>query len=105
MLLSAPQDEGLDFVIVLLVEIAFVRAVGKAPASFDDFSLAEKIGALDGLDLVGCHENRPVSKILCQNSRHVARIKDRTSWWIFACGFMAPTNGERGLLTFFGDRF
>jgi len=29
MLLQAPQDEGLDFVLVLLVEIAFVRAVGK----------------------------------------------------------------------------
>jgi hypothetical protein len=66
---QVPQHVGFDFVLVLLVKIAVVFARGEAPTSFDDLSLAEKIGALDGSSLVRCLEDHPVSEIQRQDSR------------------------------------
>jgi hypothetical protein len=68
---NVSQHVRLDFVLVLLVEVAVVCATGKASASFDDLSLAEKIGVLRGPDLVGCLKNHPIAEIKRQNSRCV----------------------------------
>jgi hypothetical protein len=63
-------------VLVLLVEVAVVSAAGKAPASFDDLSLAEKIGAFDGPGLVSCLKDHSIAEIERQDSRF-ARFKAR----------------------------
>ena len=70
------QNVGFDFVLVLLVKIAVVLASRKAPASFDDLSLAEEISAFDGSCLVGCLEDHSIAEIQHQDSRFV-RSKGR----------------------------